>query len=346
VYLEEMNMAIWIDQKYINLLSNRLQYFKQKDRDLFNFRCPVCGDSKKSKTKSRGWIFLKGAKFRFYCHNCSASMTFSSFLKSIDVVLHQEYLKDVFLENKINLPTIEVQSNVTKTIVPKFQTSSPLKYLKKISSLPIEHIAKKYVMARKIPSHVQYKLFYCPNFKAWVNSFLPDKFKDVEKDEARLVIPLLDKDKNFFGCQARSFGNVQPRYITIIADEDKPRVYGLDSIDLNKHVYVFEGPIDSMFIDNSMAMCGADLTKSVDLDKNKCTIVFDNEPRAMTMVNKIAKYIERGYRVCLWPETIKGKDINEMILNGHEPEELKIIIDKNSYQGIQANLQLQMWRKC
>lgn len=339
-------MSIWIDQKYIGLLSNRLGQFKQKDRDLYNFRCPVCGDSQKSKIKARGWIFNKKGKFRFYCHNCGASMLFSNFLKFMDVSLHQDYMKDMFIENNINNPIGESKPDITSFAKPKFQVNSPLKKLKKISSLGIDHYAKKYVMKRKIPSHVQYKLFFCPNFKEWVNSFIPDKFKDFEKDEARLIIPFIDREKRFFGCQGRSFSGTGPRYITIILNEDIPRVFGLDSVDLSKQVYVFEGPIDSMFIDNSIAMCGSDLTKSLDLNKNKTTMVFDNEPRSSAIINKMYKYIEAGYNMCFWPQSINGKDINEMILNGHEVEELSVIINKNTYSGIEAKLQLEMWRKC
>ena len=128
-------MSLWIDQKYINLISVRLEQFKQKDRELFNFRCPVCGDSQRSKIKARGWIFNKKGKYRFYCHNCSASMTFSNFLKSLDVVLHQEYMKDVFIENNLDNPLPLSKPDITKIEVPKYKIDSPLKNLTKISSL-------------------------------------------------------------------------------------------------------------------------------------------------------------------------------------------------------------------
>lgn len=339
-------MSTWIDQKYIGLISNRLLQFKQKDRELYNFRCPICGDSQRSKIKARGWIFNKRGKFRFYCHNCGASMTFGNFLKDIDMSLHQEYMKDLFIENNINNPVVQFKPDITKFDKPKFQINSPLKQLKKISSLGVDHYAKKYVMSRKIPPQVQYKLFFCPNFKQWVNSFIPDKFKDLDKDEARLIIPFIDREKNFFGCQGRSFSKNGPRYITIILNEDTPRVFGLDSLDFSKQVYVFEGPIDSMFIENSIAMCGSDLTKSLKLNAEKTTIVFDNEPRSTAIVNKMSKYIDLHYGICFWPKNINGKDVNEMILNGHEPEELMAVINKNTYYGIEAKLQLEMWRKC
>jgi predicted RNA-binding Zn-ribbon protein involved in translation (DUF1610 family) len=338
--------STWIDQKYVGMISNRLEQFKQKDRELYNFRCPICGDSQKSRTKARGWIFSKKGKLRFYCHNCGQSMLFGNFLKTIDIILHQEYLKEVFIENNVYNPIPEPAVDICKIQIPKYKKESPLKNLTKVSSLPVDHYAKKYIMSRKIPSHIHYKLFFAPKFKTWVNSFIPDKFKDLNKDEPRLIIPFIDRDKNFFGCQGRALIATKQRYITIIADEDKPKVYGLDATDLSKHVYVFEGPIDSMFIENSIAMCGADLSQSIDINKSNSTIVFDNEPRSLQIVKKIDKYARLGYRVCLWPDRMNGKDVNEMILNGHDSDEIKIIIDKNSYSDLEANLQLQMWRKC
>ena len=340
-------MSIWIDLQYLGLVSNRLDRFKQKDKEVFNCRCPLCLDSQKSKTKARGWFFSKSNKLRYYCHNCGASMLFGTFLKTFDAELYSDFLKETFIEDNINNPLPEKTPDITNFAPPKFMSgTSPLKSLKKISSLPVDHAYKKYVMKRKIPSHHQYRLFYCDSFKKWVNTFLPGKFDSTENDHSRLIIPFIDREKNFFGCQGRSLSSTGIRYITIILDENKPRVFGLDTCDLKKDTYVFEGPIDSLFFDNAIAMCGSDLSKSLELDKSKTTVVFDNEPRSKEIVNKIDKYINLGYKVCIWPSRIEQKDVNDMILAGRDPEELKIIVDRNTFSGIEAQLQLQTWRKC
>ena len=339
-------MSIWLDLKYINIISIRLERFKEKNKELFNFRCPICGDSQKNKNKARGWIFNKKGNFLFFCHNCSASMSFSNFLKNLDVILHQDYNKEKFIENNFNNPLPIFKPDITKNIIPKYRIDSPLSSLTKISSLPWDHPVKKYILNRKIPSNRHYKIFLCNKFKTWVNSFLPDKFKDFDKDECRLILPFLDKENNFFGCQARNFSSLGSRYITILLDDESPKLFGLDTVNFSKPVYIFEGPIDSLFIDNSIAMCGSDLSKAFINDKKKCTIIFDNESRSIQIVKKIGKYIDLGYNVCLWPKQVKGKDLNEMILNGHESEELKILIDKNTFFGIEAKLNLQMWRDC
>lgn len=340
-------MSIWIDQKYINLISARLPRFKQKNKDLYNFRCPICGDSERSNTKARGWIYAKSGTLRFYCHNCSASMLIGTFIKTLDPVMYVDYQREKFIENNLHNPVSEPTKDIKSFSPPKFMSnSSPLKSLKKVSALAIDHPFKKYVMSRKIPSHHHYRLFYCAKFKTWINTFVPGKFADVESDGPRLILPLIDREKKFFGCQGRSLNPKEVRYITILQDESKPRIFGLDQCDVSKPFYVFEGPIDSLFIDNSIAMCGSDLTYNFDVRKDLATVVFDNEPRSKQIVSKIEKYINNNYKVCLWPESVKGKDMNDMVLNGHEPEELKILIDKNTYQGLEAMLCLQKWRKC
>jgi hypothetical protein len=148
-------------------------------------------------------------------------------------------MKDMFIENNLDNPLPLSKPDITKIEVPKYKIDSPLKNLTKISSLAWDHPVKKYVMSRKIPSNVQYKIFFCPKFRSWVNTFIPDKFIDIEKDEPRLILPFLDREKNFYGCQGRSFSKTGNRYITVLLDEDKPKVFGLDTVDFTKHIYVF-----------------------------------------------------------------------------------------------------------
>lgn len=340
-------MSLWIDHKYISLLSNRLQFFKQKDKEIYNFRCPICNDSERKKTKARGYVFNKAGKLRFYCHNCGTSMLLGSFIKTIDVALYEEYNREKFIENNFSDRKPVEKKQITDLSKPSFLSSnSPLRSLKKISQLSPDHPFKRYVVARRIPSNKHYKLFFCEKFKSWVNSFLPGKFENVERDEPRIILPFLDREKKFFGCQGRSTSAKGIRYITIMVDENKPKIFGLDECDFNKQVYCTEGPIDSLFIPNSIAMCGSDLSSLTAQNRSNITMVFDNEARSKEIVNKMDKYIAMGYNICIWPATIKGKDINEMILNDYCQEELKIIIDKNTYTGIEAKLNLENWRKC
>lgn len=338
----------WLDTKYANMLSLRLERFKRVNNN-FNFRCPVCGDSKKNKTKTRGWILSDNTKARFYCHNCSASMSFSKFLKFIDHSLYFEYVKERMLE-KSGGKTIDPKPDFTVTMKkPEFVKSTGLSSLKKISSLPVNHPAKVYIQSRCIPSELHHKLFYTSKFKAWVNSILPDKFKDLTKDEPRLIIPFLDEQKNLFGFQGRSFKkNDDLKYITILLDESKPKLFGLDTVDPTKTVYAFEGPIDSLFIPNGIASAGGRIDTNLqltNLPKSNIVIIYDNEPRNKETVQKMESAIELGYKLVIWPEAVREKDINDMILSGMSISEIKHILDMNIYYDLAAKLKLTTWKK-
>ena len=338
----------WLDTKYANMLSLRLEKFKRVNNN-FNFRCPVCGDSKKNKSKTRGWILSDNTKARFYCHNCSASMSFPKFLQYIDNTMYFEYVKERMLD-KAGGKVLPKKDDFTTTMKkPEFVKNSGLSTLKKISSLPVGHPAKVYIQSRCIPPELHHKLFFTTKFKAWVNSIVPNKFRDMKFDEPRLIIPFLDENKQLFGFQGRSFKkNDDMKYITILLDESKPKMFGLDTVDSTKQVYAFEGPIDSLFIPNSVASAGGRIDTNIvltSLDKSNIVIVYDNEPRNKETVQKMQSAIDIGYKIVIWPESIKEKDINDMILTGMSVTDVKNIIDTNIYHDLSAKLKLTTWKK-
>jgi len=338
----------WIDLKYVNMLSIRLERFK-KVQDRFNMRCPICGDSKKNNSKTRGWILPHGNKTRYYCHNCNVSLSLSDFIKSVDQNLYFEYIKDVMIEKSGTAQLTPVQEFANCMKKPVFIKSTALSALKKISQLEPSHPAKLYVSDRMIPSETHYKLFYAPKFKKWVNSIIPGKFESTELDEPRLIIPFLDKNKIFFGFQGRSFkAKDDLKYITILLDESKPKVFGLDTVDPTSKIYAFEGPLDSLFIPNSIASAGGRIDSSLlltNLPKYNIVVVYDYEPRSVETVHKMEAAIADGYSVCFWPE-LDYKDVNDMVKKGgYSQEYIKHMIDSNTYSGLKAQLQLAIWKK-
>lgn len=337
----------WLDAKYLSLLSFRLRNFKAKSQYNWNFSCPICGDSKTNKHKARGYVYPSKGKLIFHCHNCNVTMDIPRLLKNIDTTLHDEYVREKLLADP--LPKTEVQIFAEKMKPPKFQCNTPLKNLKKVSSLSVDHPVKQYVMNRKIPPEFHYKMFLCRNFKHWVNEIVPQKFESEECDEPRLVIPLLDKEGNMFGFQGRSFKkNSTLRYITIILDDSKPKLFGLDTVVNSYPVYVVEGPIDSMFLPNCVASCGGDIIvdlPTIDNNKSRFVVVYDNEPRNAETVRKMEKAVDSGYKICVWPESMILKDINDMVRSGYTPQKVVEIINANVYVGIEAKLKIQMWKK-
>ena len=145
-----------------------------------------------------------------------------------------------------------------------------------------------------------------------------------------------------FAFQGRAFGDEIPKYITIILDPTKNKIYGLNRVKKDRPLYAVEGPIDSLFLDNCVAVAGADFTR---LEKENTTIIFDNERRNLEVLKQIEKTIDLGYKVVLWPDDLKEKDINDMIISGKTKDEVQTIINNNSYQGNMAKIRFTTWRR-
>jgi len=262
-------------------------------------------------------------------------MSVPNFIKAIDQNVYNEMQMER-LQDKKTPEQIDYEAFVDKMKKPVFMKSGPLKGLKKVSQLSPDHRVKKLVDARKIPNPYHAKLFSCPNFKQFTNNLIPNKFDEesIERDETRLLIPFFDKEKRLHAYQGRALGNSKVKYITIILDDSVPKVYGLDSVNFDKTTYVFEGPIDSMFIPNSIATAGGDLVSAIGTlnDKQNLVIVYDNEPRSKDTVKKLDKAIMQGYSVCIWPDNLEHKDINDMVIAGLTSEFIQFIIKSNTYK--------------
>ena len=322
----------FIDVKYINLLSCKLQKFKRVKPDLYNFRCPICGDSKKNKSKTRGYLYAVKTNTNFKCHNCGASMSFNNFLKQVDPAVHKQYTMEKFKEGHTG------RNFVTEE--PEFKFEAP-KFKQKIQ-LPKcseDPNSEGYLTARKLDVN---KFYYAEKFKEFVNG-LKHTFDDTKYDEPRIIIPLYYQ-KTLVGIQGRSmdFGNPKSvKYITVMINDDAPKIYGLDNIRTDAPVYVTEGPFDSTFIRNSIAMCGADA------DVSRWGIsdpvwIYDNEPRNREIVSRIERTINNGGRVVIWPSHIDDKDINDMVLSGLDVQSM---IESNTYSGLEAKLKFTTWKK-
>ena len=318
-----------VDSKYIGLVSSRLPKFKKIKANLYNFRCPVCGDSQKNKSKTRGYLYAVKADMNFRCHNCGASMTFSNFLKELDPTIHKQYVFERFKGNKTGRGTV-VEEPKFNFEAPKFKSKLDLP---KASENPD---AKKYLENRKLDPT---KFYYTDKFKAWSNSH-KQTFDSVKYDEPRIIIPLFYKN-TLVGFQGRSLGPSKVKYITVMINDDAPKIYGLDNIRRDAPVFITEGPFDSTFIRNSIAMCGADADVSRWGISNP-VYVYDNEPRSPEITRRIETAISSQQTVVIWPTTIHEKDISDMVLAGHD---VQSVIESNVYDGLKANLQFNTWKR-
>ena len=333
----------YIDIKFLNLLSTRLQKFKRKSENLFNFRCPHCGDSKKSSSKARGFVYRKKNDMFFKCHNCGVGQTLGNLIKFLDPTMYKEYVFERFKDGKVESEKPEFDFTPSKILKTKTAHERTLESLKRFDQLVTTHPAKKFLFDRLIPKIHWDKFFFCPNFFEWTNSIVPNKFPSLKGDHPRVIIPFYDRAGKFFAFQGRAFGKEQPKYITIKFDETKQKIYGLDRIDLNKPVMITEGPIDSLFLDNALALAGADAV--VNIQHEQCTMIFDNEPRNEQIVNRMKKAVDNKFNLVVWPESLKYKDINDMIIAGKTSAQIQSIIYRSTYCGLEAHQHINNWKK-
>ena len=319
-----------IDSKYIGLVSSRLQKFKRVKSDLYNFRCPICGDSQKHKNKARGYIYQVKNNSNFKCHNCGASMSLNNFLKTIDTTLHKQYTLEKFKEGHTGRNFVAEE--------PTFTFKKPV--FKKKLDLPKaseDPDAKRYLEKRKLNPE---KFYFTDSFKRWTNT-KKQTFDTIGRDEPRIIIPMYNEDKDLIGFQGRSLIPNSVKYITVMLEDEAPKIYGLDTIDEKLPVYVVEGPFDSTFINNSVALCGSDGDLGY-FEGSDTILVYDNEPRNREIVNRIGKCIDRGEKVVIWPSGIEEKDINDMVLSGHD---VMSMIKLNTYSGLEAKVKFNSWKK-
>ena len=319
-----------IDSKYINLVSSRLLKFKRVKANLYNFRCPICGDSKKHRNKARGYIYAHKADMNFKCHNCGASTTFSNFIKTLDPVLYKQYIFEKFKDRNTGKGSIFEE--------PKFNFKKPV--FKKKLDIPKAsevEIAKNYLSKRGLDPT---KFYFADKFKQWVNT-QKKTFDYINKDESRIIIPMYDESKTLIGFQGRSLGPNSVKYITVMLNEEAPKIYGLDTIKTEKPIYIVEGPFDSSLIENSVAMCGSDIDIRT-FGWSDYIWVFDNEPRNREIVERINKTISRGDKVVIWPKFVEEKDINDMVQRGHN---VSHVLESNTYSGLEAKVKFNIWKK-
>lgn len=342
-------MSIYLDLKYINLISARLENFKQKNQFLFNFRCPLCGDSQTKQNKSRGFFYKVPNKndMAYKCHNCAASMYFGNFLKTFAPTQYGEYIVERFRNEK---PIEPANMTYGLDFKPNFGDKEQRlldKLLDRLDTLPADNIAVQFARMRMIPESMFDRLYYIDDVSRIEQ--LSDKYKNkLTKGEPRLVIPAYNEQGQLEGVTCRALQGEALRYITIKIKEDAAMIFGREHLDKGKTVYAVEGPIDSLFIPNSISMGGSSFSKvgTLGIPKEQIIIILDNQPRNKEICQIYRSFVEAGYRICIWPEYILEKDINDIVLSGKTAEEVKAIIDDNTYQGLNAQLKFSAWRKC
>jgi hypothetical protein len=295
----------------------------------------------------RGYIYRRKNDLFFNCHNCGASHTLGTLLKLTDKSLYNAYQLECYSDG--NAPKVKRPDFSSMMEKPVFNNNKKQEIdLPCVADLSDEHIATVYVKSRKIPKKYYTQLYYADDFRQFVLNTIPD-FDKTLYVEPRLVIPFYDENNNLLGFTGRDLLNKSKiRYITIKLSDTNRKIYGLDKVDKNKRIYVTEGPIDSMFLNNALATMDAalyNIISAVGCD-NDYVFVYDNEPRNEFIVKHMQKTIDMGKNICIWPSHIQEKDINDMVVRANlSSSAIQDIIDNNTFSGLQATLEFGRWKK-
>jgi len=342
-------MSLPIESKYVRLISSRLRNFKQKKDYLWNFSCPICGDSQKNKTKARGYVFPKGNNLFYRCHNCGVSISVGNFIKAVDESLYKEFVLEKYKSGETNnTRSANTILNIPSPRFDKLDKQKVFEHAEWVDKLPSGHFCLVYCAKRHIPSNILSKLLFTPHYKQFCDALVPNHGKTIV-DDARLVIPFYDEYNELIAVSGRALetGDKTLRYITLRTNDSQDKlIFGMDRVDLKQTVKIVEGPVDSLFLKNCIASGDANLVLCADaISSDKIVLIFDNEPRNKEIVKMMQNAIGLKYDVVIWPDTIGGKDINEIILFGKSQDEIEEIISSNTFRGIEAQLKFNMWKK-
>jgi len=332
-----------IDLKYIMMISHRFDRFKRKDDYLFNFRCPICGDSSSKKNKARGYLYKKKNDMFYKCHNCGAGKTFGGLLKDTDPMLHKDYVLERYKAG-VTAPRANTTPDFSGQFSkPEFGTNERLidTLMDRVDTLDPNHMAPTYCKERLIPQEKWDRLYHIEDISK-IHQLAP-KYKDrITTTEPRLAIPFFNEEGVLTGLTLRHYGNNPLRYIMVKINEDAPTIFGLDRISKETPVKIVEGPLDSLFLDNCIAAAGSSFNKIKDLGLDNPVIIVDNEPRNEAICKVLHKNIQEGHRVVIWPDSVTEKDINDMVIANLDVQE---IINYNTFQNLEAELKFRTWRK-
>jgi ribosomal protein L23 len=343
-------MPLYIDQKFVNLLSPKLELFKwKKPGKLANFRCPFCGDSKANKRKARGYVYVNNQSMFFKCFNCPESTNLANLIKFVDPSLQLEYIKETFGKTE-GFPQ-NSETPIESRKIPKVDFSS-LKYCSRIEQLDEEHFARSYLRGRCIPHEKFSKLLYADNAGLFIRENIDAEHK--AGNEPAVVIPILSGDGSaVLGVNCRSLKpeNVAYKYIKAKIHEDVKLIYGLETVRRNEKVYVCEGEFNSMFLPNAVAVGGVammlGLEKSLGMNKELLTFIVDNDSRNPQVVKALSSLIDSGYNVVVFPGNVVVNDINDMVTKTKlQINEIQKILDENTFSGLSARLKLMEWKRC
>lgn len=334
-----MNNHVVEDLTFISRLGSSLERFHSTGKNVWNCRCPICGDSSHNRYKARGYILQnREGNFYFFCHNCGCNLSLKKFLEEVNLPLYQEYVAALLTSKQ------KSHLSIDKVEVKSFGKSVLERHLKPIASLPDSHPAVQYLLGRSVPKSVFPRLFWTDTWKELTQEpFFDGKYKEDRMMSSGIVFPLFTRDIRLSGFQLRSIEATTKayRFQTVVQGEEG--FFGLDVFKRDVKAYVVEGCTDSLFLPNCVAVLNSKLAR---FDFPGATYIQDQEPRNKAVVEQIEACIRKGYTIVLLPEKYYGMDVNDIYKSVGSQVRLLELIKKYSFQGMKAKMQLATWRRC
>ena len=346
---------LWVDEKYLRLVSPQLERFAQKHPHVFAMRCPLCGDSEHIKSKTRGYCFPnpKRVALQFKCHNCAVSLPFSALLKRLSPRLYSEYLMEQLQDKPRPVEhDVEAFRRVSRrtTVAPERETVSLVVCLADVAQMDAEWTERRvldYILNRQIPRTALDRLWCTMFARTWLTSLVGEKAEKVADGLPYLVIPLTLPSGEWYGCQMRDIARKE--YITYIWAEKPLKVFGLSHWTPTQPTYMVEGPLDAVFVPNAIAACGSDLMSVIHILEERDILppeaqrvyVWDCEPRNTAVVKHMQTAIRLGESVVIWPKGFPVKDINDAVKANID---ILSVITKHTFQGLRAELEFTAWK--
>ena len=342
-------MSLSVESKYIGLISHRLRNFKRKQDYLWNFSCPICGDSKKNLHKARGYVYKKGNNLFYSCKNCGIGTSLGKLLENVDGTLYKEYILERYKSGESGFSNFkEPTFNVPSPRFDKLDKPKIFEHAEFCSNLSSEHFCLAYLKNRQIPKEFYSQLLFTSHYKKFIDALVPNHGKKLI-DDARVIIPFYDVYNNLIAVSGRALETSDKtlRYITIrTTDNEEKLVFGMDRVSVHEPVRVVEGPLDSLFVKNCIASADANLAiVAENISAGKKVLIFDNEPRNKEIVKLMQESIKSNHNIVIWPNTIQAKDVNEMVMSGISVDEIESIISSNTFSGLEAQTKFVFWKK-
>lgn len=316
-----MSLQKYDELKYIYQMS--LRNFIQT-QDGFRCSCPRCNEGNSPNKRRCNILTQKYQWIQISCFNCGMSTNLRTFTQEFFPLLFQDYLreeKEEFIKN-LKEGTLQQKEKKIETSLEhldiKYKFRFNTDYFK-----PAKNFKKAidFCKKRKIIDRID-ELWYNVNKKSVHNGMI--------------IFPFCLDDDRFYGFMGR---HTEQKTFNVFSKNDSFKSYNVFQVDQKRPIIVTESIIDSMNIENSIAMVGADLTTGVKqfFEGSELIIAPDNDK---TGLRKSVKYCEDKYKVFVWPDEIKTKDFNDLSVSGWSNEKVKKLILDNSYKGMELKTRL------